>query len=193
MKPLIPPVKKMIDHIRITRLKLGLSQSQLAKLTVNEVSQSFITKLENRRIKPSYQKIHLLCKALLDYSKNNPAEKEATAGEVCFKDVLFISPVTTIDEAIKLMRKFNYSQLPIGTEVEVVGSVTENDLLKARYERRGIYPNMPVKRVMGPAFPVIDKGTKVSSMSKLLLDVPAVLVRDEDGIIGIVTKIDLIM
>jgi len=193
MKPLIPPVKKMIDHIRITRLKLGLSQSQLAKLTGNEVSQSFITKLENRRIKPSYQKIHLLCKALDDYSKKIPVEMEPTAGEVCFKDVLYISSETAIKKTVILMRHHNYDQMPVKKDDKVVGSITLDEIHFALEERKGIYPNMPVSKIMGSPFPILNVDIKISSITRLFLDVPAVLVEEKGKIVGIITKIDLLI
>ena len=198
--PSIPPLDEMKALIKINRAKLGLSQKQLAKITKqlakkegDEVSQSFITKMENDKIEPSYRKIQNICKAMEEHSNKTTNDTEATVGDVCCKDVLFISQDTTIEEASSLMKEHDYSQLPIGNEMRVVGSITEKRLFEVRYKRKDIYPKTPISRVMEPAFPVLHMSMKIRSMNKLLLDVPAVLVRNKERIFGIITKIDMIV
>ncbi|MFQ6012356.1 MAG: cystathionine beta-synthase [Thermoplasmata archaeon] len=98
-------------------------------------------------------------------------------------------PVMT---AIQLMRQHTVSQLPVLERGKVVGSVREEALLAGMLER-GERPEVPVREVMEKPFPVVNAGTDLDVVSKLLLrGNPAVLLGSADEPQGIVTRIDVV-
>lgn len=51
----------------------------------------------------------------------------------------------------------------------------------------------PVSRVAGESFPVVESDTGIGALSRQLTrDVPAVLVRNTEGLRGILTRYDLL-
>jgi len=192
MIPDIPSLQSIRESIRNSRMKLGYSQNKLAKYSDGEFSQSLITKFEGGKIDAAYGKVVTICETLKRIAESRPIVYEPTAEEVCFKNVLFISPETTIEETTSLMWENGYSQLPIGDPQNVIGSIKEMDIFRKRMEREDIYPKMPIKKIMSSSFPIIDKKMKVNHFKRLLLDLPAVLVRNETKVIGIITQADLI-
>ena len=94
--------------------------------------------------------------------------------------------------AIQLMRQNTVSQLPVMDGGKVVGSVREEALLAQMLER-GEMTEVPVREVMEKPFPVVNAGTDLDVVSKLLLrGSPAVLLGSADDPQGIVTRIDVV-
>ena len=112
-----------LEIISDRRRKLGLTQNQLADLA--GVSQSYIAKLEAGKIEPSYLKVKSILEALDRLEK----KREVSAAEIMNRNVDSINLNTTIYEAIELMRRHGYSQLPIIQKNKQVGSISERRLL----------------------------------------------------------------
>ena len=68
-----------IDDIVRLRKQLGLTQTELAKLS--GVSQSLITKMEAKKVEPSYSKVKVLIETL---QKQERSDKR-TAKNICSK------------------------------------------------------------------------------------------------------------
>ncbi len=94
--------------------------------------------------------------------------------------------------AIQLMRQHTVSQLPVLDGGKVVGSVREEALL-AQMVERGEMTDARVREVMDKPFPVVNAGTDLDVVSKLLLrGNPAVILGSADDPQGIVTRIDVV-
>jgi predicted transcriptional regulator len=87
-----------LDAIALKRRRLGLTQSQLAELT--GVSQSYIAKLESRRIEPSYRRI----KAILEVLESLEQRSEIKASEVMTREVVSVQVRDPVQKAVDLMR-----------------------------------------------------------------------------------------
>ncbi|MBI2129838.1 CBS domain-containing protein [Candidatus Woesearchaeota archaeon] len=112
-----------LEEIKILRRKLGITQSDLAKLA--NVSQSFIAKLEARLIEPSYTKTKKLFEVLASFKE----EKEPKAEQLMIKKIISLKPNDKVDSAIKLMRKHAISQVPVVERSNVVGIISEATII----------------------------------------------------------------
>ncbi len=176
-----------LEIIPERRKKLGLTQSQLAQLA--GVSQSYIAKLEAGNIEPSYVKV----KALFEALDRLEQEKQVSAGEIMTKAVVSIQAKTPINEAIGAMRRNGFSQLPVMDGERSVGSVSEGTLLDHLLAARKDDPHAKyVSDIMDEPFPLVGEDAPVNLISSLLKFYPAVLVQRKGGVVGIVTKADLL-
>ena len=93
-------------------------------------------------------------------------------------ELIALESSDTIENAIKVMEKNDYSQLPITTEKRITGSLNQNDIYKAIIKNPDV-KTKPVSSIMKPAFPFVDISTPIDALSTMLSDDhEAVLVRD---------------
>jgi cystathionine beta-synthase len=84
----------------------------------------------------------------------------------------------TIENAVKLMRKMDISQIPVTHDKRVVGSLNES-LLYAKIIANPEIKSQKIETIMQPAFPFVDISAPIDALSAMITDNnPAVLVRD---------------
>lgn len=106
--------------------------------------------------------------------------------------LIAIQPDNVIREAFELIKQHNINQMPVIDKNECIGSVFESDLLNAVLNDASLF-GAPVSTIMKPAFPVLDKEELLVSATTFLRQRnDAVLVRDGNEIIGILTRFDVI-
>jgi cystathionine beta-synthase len=106
--------------------------------------------------------------------------------------VVSAAPGHLVRQALNLMRLHDVSQLPVLENGESVGSVTEYALTQRGLESSR-FLDAVVGEVMDEAFPVVEGTQHVESVQKLLSKTtPAVLVREDGAITGIVTRSDML-
>ena len=182
--PFMLPALEIIPE---RRRKLGLTQSQLAELA--GVSQSYIAKLEAGNIEPSYVKVKSLFEALDRLEQ----KKQVSAGQIMNRSVVGIQMVTSISEAINIMRRNGFSQLPVMDGERSIGSISEGTLLDHMLAtRKNESLAKVVSEIMDEPFPQVGEDAPVSLLTNLLKFYPAVLVQKKGSIEGIITKADLI-
>lgn len=176
-----------LEIIPERRRKLGLTQSQLAELA--GVSQSYIAKLEAGNIEPSYIKV----KALFEALDRIEQEKQICVGEIMNRSVVGIQKMTSISDAIDVMRRNGFSQLPIMDGERSIGSISEGTLLDHMLAlKKNESQAKIVSEIMDEPFPQVGEDAPVSLLTNLLKFYPAVLVQRKGGLVGIVTKADLL-
>lgn len=180
-------LEELIRQIRLRRLALGLTQTELAKRA--QTSQSLIAKLEQAKINPAYETVRLILGALNDAS----AVKDPTAGELMHKDLVSASSDETVAEVLARMKDHGFSQLPVLDGLHAVGALSERDLLHylERGERVSEVKRRRVTQVMRGAFPTVDPTTSRRVIVELLREQDAVLVADGGKVVGLITKSDL--
>ncbi|HSJ32617.1 MAG TPA: pyridoxal-phosphate dependent enzyme [Longimicrobiales bacterium] len=121
-----------------------------------------------------------------------------TAGEMIVRKdgsapaLVSVERGTAVREALRLITDYNISQLPVCDGDECVGSVPESALMARIIEDQAAL-DQPVESIMEPAFPVIDGSLPLSGVSRLLTrQCPAVLVRDDGVLTGIITRYDVV-
>ena len=99
----------------------------------------------------------------------------------------------TIEDAVRIMTKNDFSQIAVTNEGRVVGSLNEQ-YLYAEIVKNPDIKSKPVESIMQPAFPYIDISTPIDSLSSMITaDNNAVLVRDfKTDETFIITRSDII-
>jgi cystathionine beta-synthase len=103
-----------------------------------------------------------------------------------------LKPVATVRQALNLMSTYGVSEIPVIDGSDCVGSLTEGSLMARALENAGVL-EAPASEVMGPPFPVVDAMLPIERLTAFLSrESPAVLVRREGKIAGIVTRYDVL-
>lgn len=106
--------------------------------------------------------------------------------------IVFVEPATSIRQALGLIGEYNLSQLPVLAEGDCIGSIHEATLMAKVIEDPKVLDEA-VENHMEPPFPVVESHVGLESLTKLLTRMnPAVLVRQNGSIIGIVTRFDVL-
>jgi cystathionine beta-synthase len=121
-----------------------------------------------------------------------------TAGEMIVRKdgsapaLISVERSTAVRAALQLVTEYDISQLPVCDGDECVGSVPESALM-ARIIEDPTALDQPVASIMEPAFPVVDGMLPMSGVSRLLTrQCPAVLVRTDGVLAGIITRYDVV-
>jgi len=177
-----------LETIAARRRRLGLTQGQLAEQA--GVSQSYIAKLESKKIEPSYTRVRAIFEALQRLEQRT----EARAKEIMTREVIGVQICEQVRRAVELMRETGYSQLPVFDGERPVGSVSESTIIDriVNGKRGEVITDGLVSGIMDDAFPQVGEDAPVSLLTSLLRVYPAVLVSRKGEIAGIVTKADLL-
>jgi predicted transcriptional regulator len=179
-----------IEELKKRRIKLGLSQRKFASYL--NVSQSTITKIENRKLNPSYE----LVKKAFDILDSFGSPQIGLAGDIAIKKVVSVEDDDIISKAVQILQQHGFKQLPVrDKDNHWVGSISErsisNRLLKVANPRQLM--SREVSEVMDEAFPMIAEDTPISIAIPLLQHFQAVLTTKKGRVTGIVTNADLVM
>ena len=103
-----------------------------------------------------------------------------------------VAPGSTVRQALRLMHQHDVSQLPVMDGANCIGSVSDWALSAKSLENTKLL-DTTVSDIMDPPFPTVEAGQPVESVAKLLSKSnPAVLVRRNGTMQGIVTRSDLL-
>jgi len=110
------------------------------------------------------------------------------------KTFLSVNPEHKLSEVIELMKEKDISQLPVmNDEEEIVGSITESNVLTFLFENPNEAPSTLVKTIMEEPFPVVNEDLPCSQLGKYISrKIPAVIAEDKSGTKHIITKYDVI-
>lgn len=177
---------KELKNIKKIRLKLGLTQSELAKFS--DVSQSLITKVERGKIEPSYS----VAKKILSTLEKELAgsQEEIHAIDICVKKIISVESDENVKNALHKMIKNAISQMPVFKKGSIVGSISEEDFLKKFSKIKD--ESMKVEEIMNEAFPTIPEDANISIIKELLHLYSAVTVVKNGEPVGIISKTDIL-
>ena len=106
--------------------------------------------------------------------------------------IISVAPGTTVRQALRLMSLHDVSQLPVMDGTSSVGSVADWSLSAKSLDDTKLL-DTTVGQVMDPPFPTVDGTQSVDAVAKLMSKAnPAVLVREDGRIAGIVTRSDML-
>ena len=190
MRDLLP----LLDEISRRRKEAGLTQSKLAGIA--GVSQSIIAKIEAGSVDPSYSIVRKLFSAL-DSLKTESASGEdrvRRAGELMSRGVVWVGKNQLVRDAVTVMRRRGYSQLPVLDGGRSIGSLSEKTVLDraAHGENLEELFRRRVGDVMESPLPVVNEDTSVDALYGLLRENYAVLVSRGNEVVGILAKSDLL-
>ena len=123
-------------------------------------------------------KVHLYAEDLLKVKK--------------VKSLVSIRPDESILTALERMRRQEISQLPVFENGKPLGSLGEDTILNLVLRGQPL-KKMVVREIMGPPFPVVDRHSRIESITKMIgASNTAVLVRMDGKRFNILTKYDLV-
>jgi predicted transcriptional regulator len=173
------------ESIKKKRIKLGLTQSELAERA--KVSQPLIARIESGDVDPRLSTVRSIMAALEEMERSR-----ITARELMTSPVVSLSPDDTVEEAVKLMEKYGFSQLPVLENGVPIGSISESVLVQAMGSRDiDRISNARVRELMEGSFPAVAPSTDMGTISALLETNHAVLVMEMGRVIGVITKYNL--
>jgi predicted transcriptional regulator len=169
------------DMLRRLRQEAGKTQAELADTL--DVSQSYIARLERGTLDPKLSIVNKIVELLTQESPR-----------VC-SDVMTVNPVTidardVASSAVRIMRRRSFSQLPVMRGTQILGIVTERDIIR---NMQHDMKKMSVQAIMSPeSVPFVDLGTPIDIVAPLLQTYQAVLVHSQGRLQGIITRSDLL-
>jgi cystathionine beta-synthase len=99
----------------------------------------------------------------------------------------------TVRSAFTLMKSHDLSQLPVLDGEQVVGSITETQVLHFLLENPLHNSEKPLRQVMGEAFPTVKEDLPISQLNRYISkEIPAVLAADRSGGLHVLTQYDVI-
>lgn len=174
-----------LDEIKKKRKLFGMTQSELASEC--GVSQSLIAKLESGKIVPAYDK----AKKIFDMLESMQKHTGLKAREIMSRNVVYAEENEAVSEVIGKMSKNGISQMPVMKKGSNIGTISERVLLEAMREGRDV-SKLKAKEIMGGAMPSVNENSPSELISSMLEYAPAVIVKKEGRLEGIITKVDLL-
>jgi predicted transcriptional regulator len=170
-----------VDEISKLRKDVGLTQADLA--IEAGVSQSYIARLERGTLDPKFSVMTKIVETLIHHESR-------ICAEIMTPDPVTVDARDLASEAVGLMQKHNYSQVPVLRGTQLIGIVTERDII------RNLQHNMnelSVQAVMSPeGVPIVDENTPVDIITPLFQNYQAILVQTQGRMRGIITRSDLL-
>ena len=177
-----------LKELKYLRNKLGISQEELAKKL--DLTQSTVSRIENEEIDPPYSKVKRIFE-FLEKERIRRKKIEKKAKNLMTTSLITINSKSTIKEAVELMNKYNISQLPIIDDNRNIGSINSKKIQKSIIDNPELI-NAEIEIIKELPFPEVEKNWSIKDISNLLLNYPAVLVREYNKYIGIITDADLL-
>ncbi len=177
------------EELRNLRRRFRLTQKELAQKA--GVSQSLIARIENKTVDPRLSTVRRIFNAI-----TSTQSERKKAKDVMHSPVVTIEAMDTIKSAISLMKKYAISQLPVLRENKIIGSIQESTLLNKLVSSKDSdrFFSNSVYNIMEKSFPIVDPDVDVNYVVNVLSrENSAVLVTDNKKIVGIITKIDLLL
>ncbi len=171
-----------LKDIKILRKKLGLTQSELA--IRSGVSQSLIAKVEAGSLDPTYSNANRILAALEGCSN----QQEKTAEEVMQRKMIKLAPSQDLMMAIRHMKRYEISQMPVIDKGQLVGYVSDSIILDTVLDGKA----KNVGEIMKDPPPVIAKNTSISVVTNLLRYYPFIMVSEKGKLKGLITKADIL-
>ncbi len=107
------------------------------------------------------------------------------------RNLVTVTPTTTVAQAIETLKKHGISQLPVCEEGRAVGLVAEIELLRHLVSGHKTL-NSPVGELASSDYATVTPNTKIELLKSVLADAKVAMVEEQDQLAGIVAKIDLI-
>lgn len=175
-----------IDYIKQGRVKLGMTQRELASLS--GISTSMINQIESGRCKPSYD----TAKKIFEVLSSQEGKTSLKAGDICSHEVISVQKDEKLEVVIEKMMKNSISQIPVRENSKIVGLVSEDVLARKVLEsedKKNIH-QVPILQIMEPPPPIVDISTPAKALIPLVRFSKCVLVSRKGEIIGIITISD---
>lgn len=189
MRIMLPDLKE----IRNRRKALDLTQKDLANLT--GLSRSTITKIEIGYLDPGYSKVKKIFEELNQLERQKIAQnifEGIILEDIHATPVVYASASQSIYDVWIRMCETNFSQFPVKSNGQIVGSITEKLISRTIINKTDDDAgDQLISKVMEEPFPILSSTTPLRLVGSLIMHTHAVLTQKNSEIIGIVTNNDI--
>lgn len=163
------------------RTDLELTQSELAGRA--DVSQPLIARIEGGDVDPRLSTLRRIVNAL------DEAESAVRhADDIMHEGVISIAPDDSVREAIDVMVKEGYSQLPVVRDGRPQGIISNSDIRRLDSENAA---ELPVADAMREAITTVEPDATLDEVNAHLNHQGAVMVVEDGQLRGIITEADV--
>jgi predicted transcriptional regulator len=163
------------------RRESGLTQIELAEEV--GVSQSYIARIERGSLDPKLSIVNKIIEVLNRH-------KSRVCADLMTPNPITVNARNPVSEAIAIMQKHAFSQLPVQRGNETVGLITERDIIQSLHHN---LDELSVEAVMSPrGTPKVDESTPIKVIIPLFDVYQAVVIQKQGRITGIITRHDLL-
>ena len=167
--------------LRERRTSLELTQSELADRA--DVSQPLIARIEGGDVDPRLSTLRRIVNAL------DEAESAVIhAGDLMHEGVVSVAPDDSIREAIDVMVKEGYSQLPVVRDGRPQGIISNTDIRRLNADNAA---ELPVAEVMRESIMTVEPDATLDEVNAHLNHQDAVMVVSDGRLKGIITDADV--
>lgn len=166
--------------IKKLRLEAKLTQKKLAELV--GVSQAHIAKIEQGKVDPRLSTVNKILKVLTE-------SREKKCKDIMSRGVIFAKPDDSVLKVSEMMVRHAISQVPVFNGFEVVGTITEEGIIRKLGSN---IAEEKVKDVMDPPLPIVSEDASISVIRPLLERRQGVLVVKGKKVVGIITRSDIL-
>jgi predicted transcriptional regulator len=167
--------------LRERRTDLELTQSELADRA--SVSQPLIARIEGGDVDPRLSTLRRIVSAL------DEAESAVMhADDIMHEGVITVAPDNSVREAIDLMVKEGYSQLPVVRDGRPQGIISNSDIRQLDSDTAG---ELPVAEAMREAITTVEPDATLDEVNAHLNHQAAVMVVEDGQLGGIITEADV--
>jgi predicted transcriptional regulator len=163
------------------RTDLDLTQSELADRA--DVSQPLIARIEGGDVDPRLSTLRRIVTAL------DEAESAVMhAGDIMHEGVVDVAPDDSVREAIDVMVKEGYSQLPVVRDGRPQGIISNSDIRRLDPDNAG---ELPVAEAMQESITAVEPDATLDEVNGYLNHQDAVMVVEDGQLRGIITEADV--
>jgi len=162
------------------RIEAGLTQRQLAALV--GVSQAHVAKIEKQKVDPRLSTVNKILQVLTQGEGKK-------CSDVMTRRVISVRAGDTVLKVSQIMMKNAISQLPVMDGGKVIGTVTEEGIVR---NLSSTIADEKVDKIIQAPLPSVPEDTSISMIRPLLEDHYGVLVVRHGDVVGIITRSDLL-
>lgn len=160
-----------------------LTENNLVVFIVCDTGERYLSKMHNIEWLKQNRMLDPQVRTLRDISDIKKAKG--------FEEIISVKETDKVKDALELITKTGYSNIPVMEGRQSLGSIRENRLLAKLVDDPTLY-NSFIKDVMEESLPILDAKTEIEEVKKYLKNNSAILVSDFGLITDIITRYDLI-
>ncbi len=171
-----------ILHVTLELAK-DLSEEDVIVFFVCDTGERYLSKVHNIEWLRVNQMLDKEIKTLREISE----VKKSNGNE----DIVYLKSDAFVKDALELITKKGYSNIPVMQNRKAIGCIRENRLMGKLLNNKELL-DASVQDVMEECVPVLDAKTEIDKVKEVLKENTAVLVSDFGRITDIITRYDLI-
>lgn len=171
-----------IIHVAL-EISKELTENDIVVFIVCDTGERYLSKMHNIEWLKQNRMLDPQIRTLRDISD---IKKEKG-----FEEIVSVKETDKVKDALELITKTGYSNVPVMNGRQSLGAIRENKLLGKLVENPALYSSQ-ISDVMEESLPILDAKTEIEEVKNYLKNNSAVLVSDFGLITDIITRYDIL-